>query len=113
LFPKWLVWKLRSDSQAAQLGWMEERCDMMIQLLVRFSALRPPTRVRGLFVYSSATPRMKLRKKIVDVFSDLLKRSGQGRGCCLWARCRELEPEITIVGRTDGDHFQGQVGERC
>jgi len=56
---------------------------------------------------------MKLRKKIAAVFSALLKRTGQGGGCCLGARGRELEPEITLVGGTDCDHFQRQVGEGC
>jgi len=57
-------------------------------------------------------PTRIIRKRIAAAFNVLLRRSRQGGGCRLGPRGGELEPEITVVGRADGDHFQRQVVER-
>jgi hypothetical protein len=56
-------------------------------------------------------PWANLRKKIAAALPGLLQWDGQGAGCRLGARGRELELEVTIVGTADRDDFQREFGE--
>ena len=80
-------------------------------MIWRFNHAHQSFNISRLIVYSSMTPSMSLRKRVMAGFHELLKRSRRGEWFRLGAQGRELRRNLLVVALGNRDHFQGQLVE--